>query len=120
MARYVISAPAQEDLRKILSISAEHWGREGRRRYARTLAAAMRRVAAEPNGRNTFSRDELLSGLRSFHIRHVRDQDPSAKVMNAVHVLYYRTVEGDLVEIIRVLHERMEPSRQFRSSEGQV
>ena len=28
-----------------------------------------------------------------------------------VHVILYRAVEPDLVEIVRVLHERMEPSR---------
>jgi toxin ParE1/3/4 len=28
-----------------------------------------------------------------------------------VHVIFYRTVEPGLVEIVRVRHERMEPSR---------
>jgi plasmid stabilization system protein ParE len=30
-----------------------------------------------------------------------------------VHVLYYRPVEPELIEIVRVLHERMEPARQI-------
>ena len=30
-----------------------------------------------------------------------------------MHVLYFRAVAPDLIEIIRVLHERMEPARQI-------
>ncbi len=30
-----------------------------------------------------------------------------------VHVLFYRVVRPGLAEIVRVLHERMEPSRHF-------
>jgi toxin ParE1/3/4 len=29
-----------------------------------------------------------------------------------VHVIFYRAIEPGLVEIVRVLHERMEPGRQ--------
>ena len=35
------------------------------------------------------------------------------KVRGPVHVLYYRVVRPDLVEIVRVLHERMEPGRHI-------
>jgi toxin ParE1/3/4 len=30
-----------------------------------------------------------------------------------VHVLYYRVLAPGLIEIVRVLHERMEPSRHL-------
>jgi len=119
MARYLISLPAQDDLRHILAASAERWGDEGGRRYARRLADAMRRIAATPNGPNTHSRGQLLAGLRSFHIRHVRGSRLSANVREPVHIIYYRILEGDLVEIVRVLHERMEPARHVgEASEG--
>jgi toxin ParE1/3/4 len=36
-----------------------------------------------------------------------------AKVRKPVHVLFYRVHESGLVEIVRVLHERMEPSRHI-------
>jgi toxin ParE1/3/4 len=52
-----------------------------------------------------------LPGIRSFHIRHARGDDPEAKVGKPVHILYYRVIEPGLIEIVRVLHERMEPSR---------
>ena len=113
MARFRIAQPAQSDLAKILATSAERWGTEGRRRYALLLAAAMRTLAANPEGPLTQARNELSPGLRSFHVRHARVKAAQAKVNKPVHVLYYRAIEPGVIEIIRVLHERMEPSRQF-------
>jgi toxin ParE1/3/4 len=118
MARYRVSLLAQEDLRQILAVSARRWGDDARKRYARNLSAAMRRVAAKPDGPNTHNRDELLTGLRSFHIRHVRDRGLSTTVREPVHVLYYLAVEHELVEIVRVLHERMEPVRYIGELSG--
>ena len=113
MARFRIAQPAQSDLANILASSAERWGIDGRRRYALLLAAAMRTVAANPEGPLTQSRNELSPGLRSFHLRHARVNAPQAKVKKPVHVLYYRAIQPGLIEIVRVLHERMEPSRHF-------
>ena len=114
MARFRLARPAQLDLAGILTTSAERWGTQGRRRYAAVLAAAMRMVAADPEGPLTQARNELLPGLRSFHIRHARG-DPRGKVRMPVHVLYYRTIQPGLIEIVRVLHERMEPSMHFET-----
>jgi toxin ParE1/3/4 len=36
-------------------------------------------------------------------------------VRRPVHILYYRMVRPDVVEIVRVLHEHMEPRRHLRS-----
>ena len=113
MARFRLSRPAQADLAHILATSAERWGIEGRRRYAAILAAAMRKCAAEPEGPASQDCGELLPGIRSFHIRHARGGDPEAKVRRPVHILYYRSIALGSIEIVRVLHERMEPSRHL-------
>ena len=113
MARFRIAQPAQSDLANILATSAERWGTDGRRRYALLLAAAMRIVAANPEGPLSQTRNELSPGVRSFHLRHARVSAPQAKVKRRVHVLYYRALQPGLIEIVRVLHERMEPSRHF-------
>lgn len=111
MARFRLSPLARADLTQILATSVERWGIEGRRRYAAVLAAGMRKVAAEPEGPTTRERMELSRGVRSFHLRHARAAETEARVRGPVHVLYYRVVRPGLVEIVRVLHERMEPSR---------
>ena len=110
MARFRLSRQAKTDLAHILATSAERWGIEGRRRYAALLAAAMRRVAADPEGPTTRDRAELAPGVRSLSIRHVRADNPRAKVGRPVHILYYRAIAPGLIEIVRVLHERMEPN----------
>ena len=111
MAHFRLAGPARADLANILATSAERWGTEGRRRYAILLAAAMRRIAADLEGHLTQARKELQPGVRSFHLRHARSDAPQAKVRKSVHVLYYRAIHPGLIEIVRVLHERMEPSR---------
>ena len=112
MARLRLSLPAQSDLAHILATSSERWGTAGRERYATVLAAALRQVAAEPEGSPTRSRDDILLGIRSFHLCHVRGGDPKLKVRQPAHILHYRAVAPDLIEIVRVRHERMEPSQR--------
>jgi toxin ParE1/3/4 len=109
MARLRLSAPAKADLRSILAKSLERWGADGRSRYAALLATALRSLTARPAGPTTRTRDELLRGVRSFHVRHVRARHG---VRQPVQVIYYRTSPG-LIEIVRVLHERMDPSRHL-------
>lgn len=73
----------------------------------------MRRIAANPEGISTSDRAELQAGIRSFHMRHSRDESREAPVANPVHVIFYRAVRPGLIEIVRVLHERMEPSQHL-------
>jgi toxin ParE1/3/4 len=113
MARFRLSRLARADLVRILAASGERWGTEGRRRYAAMIAMAMRQVASDPNGVATQNRSEILRGVRSFHIRHARADDLAPTVKRPPHVLYYCAIRPGLVEIVRVLHERMEPSRHI-------
>ena len=109
MARYRLSEPAKADIATILRRREDLYGREARIRYRACLTAAMRRVAADPEGRSTVNRAALDPGIRSFHIRHSRDESRETPVASPVHVIFYRLMTPGLVEIIRVLHDRMEP-----------
>jgi toxin ParE1/3/4 len=111
MARYRLSEPAKAHVAAILRRSEELHGNGARIRYRACLTAAMRRVAADPEGRSTVDRAELVPGIRSFHIRHSRDETREAPVANPVHVIFYRVEQPGIVEIVRVLHDRMEPRR---------
>ena len=113
MARFRLARPAQIDLANILATSGERWGAEGRRRYAAILAAAMRQVAAEPHGPLTKRRPNLRSSVRSFHVRYTRRSAEDAAVRRPVYVLYHRVAQEGVIEIVRVLHEGMEPSRHL-------
>ena len=114
MARFRLSRRAQADLADILAQSEERWGSEAKSRYEAVVAAAISKIAADPISVTTRDRGELSKGLRSFHIRHARGHSGTdAKVRHPVHVLFYRVVAPDIIEIVRVLHERMEPSRHI-------
>jgi len=47
------------------------------------------------------------------YIRRSREESREAPVANPVHVIFYRAIQPGIVEIVRVLHDRMEPSRHF-------
>ncbi len=109
MARFRFSGPAHADIERILATSLERWGETGRTRYAALLAVAIRAIARDPEGAATRGRAELALGVRSLHIRHVRG---ARGVKDPVHVVFFRA-RDKLIEIVRVLHERMEPSLHF-------
>jgi toxin ParE1/3/4 len=115
VARYRLSGPAKADIASVLRTSEAMHGAEARIRYRALLTAALRRIAADPQGRSTRDRSELAAGLRSLHIRHSRAESREAPVGDPVHVIFYRARDPDLVEIVRVLHDRMEPSRHIGS-----
>jgi toxin ParE1/3/4 len=118
-SRFRVARRAQTDLMIILGDSAEKWGAEASRRYGVTLMRAMRQVASDPEGRLTRPRPDLRPNLRSLHLRHVR-QNARPAVRRPVHVIYCRVVEPGLVEIARILHDRMEPARQFEPGAGEL
>lgn len=108
-----LSSFRSREISSILRTSETQHGHDARIRYRGLLAAALRRIAADPQGRATLDRGELHAGLRSLHIRHSRDESREAPVGEPVHVIFYRAVEPGLVEIVRVLHDRAEPSRHL-------
>lgn len=114
MAHYRLSGPAKIDIGFVLRTSETIHGPQARIRYRALLTAAMRRIAVDPTGPPTVGRSELGADIRSFHIRHSRNESSEAAVGDPVHVIFYRAPAAGLVEIVRVLHERMEPSRHVR------
>lgn len=115
MARYRLSDPARADIAAILRTSEVMHGAEARIRYRGLLAAALRRIAADPQRLATADRSEFLAGLRSLRIRHCRNDSREAPVAEPVHVIFYRAAPAGIVEMLRVLHERMEPARHMGS-----
>src|SRR5438876_20805 len=83
--------------------------------YQNASEAVRDALAHAPEGSMTQDRARLARNLRSFHLRQVRIDDPETRVGGPVHVIYYRAVRPGLIEIVRVLHERMEPSRHVGS-----
>ena len=120
MAGFRLARPAQIDLANILATSGQRWGADGRQKYAAVLADAMRQIASDPDGPLTRKRSDLRSGIRSFHTRYVRRSAEAERVRRPVHVLFYRVAPDGVIEIVRVLHDKMDPSRHLDSPQADV
>jgi toxin ParE1/3/4 len=59
-------------------------------------------------------RSAIAPGLRRLRIESARRAIEGPPVRAAPHVLFYRVAENGRVEVLRVLHGRMEPRRHLR------
>lgn len=86
-----LTKQAQRDLDDIIDYTLQRWGHEQMGRYVRELGATIEQLAERPT-RQGRSLDELKPGLRyERHRQH--------------YFIFYR-VEGQRVEILRILHQR--------------
>lgn len=113
MARYRLSEPAKADIAAALRRSETRHGTDARLRYRALLTAALRRIAADPKPPASVDCGDLFVGLRSYHIRHSRNAGSEAAVVRPVHVIFYRVQDAGVIEVVRVLHERMLPLRHI-------
>jgi len=116
VAKVAVAREARADLTEILWTSFDRWGEEGKARYESLLEAAMQELGANPEHLRSKDCRELAPRIRSVHLRHVgRDHGVRAPV----HVIYYRRTRSSIV-IVRVLHERMEPSMHLTATAQRV
>lgn len=96
MSEYRLTPAAQRDLSAIWDFTEERWDIRQAEKYIRELQAAIERIAADPErGRD---RKEVRHGYRSYAI--------------GSHTVFY-VVGTDHVDVIRILHQRMDPSRHL-------
>ena len=91
MPKFLLTRQALEDLREIGRYTQERWGREQRRHYLALLDRSFKDLAENPSQGQRC--DEIRDGYRKF---------PSGR-----HPIFYRELAGG-IEIVRVLHERMD------------
>lgn len=97
MASYRLSRLAEADIREISLATITNWGSKQARAYLERLDKTILTLAQNPElGRD---RSEIYAGARSF---------PSGK-----HVIFYRAAAQGVIEIARVLHQRMDLLSQF-------
>jgi toxin ParE1/3/4 len=101
--RVRLGAAAELDFANILKWTAENFGARQSRLYRDTLVQAMGELADGPNVVGSKARDEIVQGLRSLHVaRHGR---------RGRHFILYRAAPGRIIEIGRILHDRMDLQR---------
>ena len=96
MHKLVKKPLAETDLISIWEYSYKNWGEDKAVEYLLQLETGMQEIISNPNIGQ--SREYIRKGYRSIQIAH--------------HVIYYR-VDTKTIDIIRVLHERMLPSKHL-------
>ena len=95
-AKFVLSPRARSDLDEIWDYSVEQWGVAQTEAYIRKIWKAVQVVAEDPRrGRPC---DAVRAGYMKYHA--------------GSHVLFYRR-KGKGIDIIRILHERMDFERHL-------
>ena len=94
MSRFTLSPRAQADLEEIWDYTEARWSRDQAEIYVRQIKTAIENLAADPSrGRAC---DDVRAGYRKYPV--------------GSHVLFYR-VRPDGVDIVRILHGRMDFER---------
>lgn len=94
MSSFRLSAKAKSDLKLIAVFTERRWGKDQRNHYLHQFDACFRKLAENPSMGTVC--DTIRPGYRKFP--------------NASHVIFYRMGEGSCLEIIRILHNRMDVS----------
>ncbi len=110
MPQYRISNAARADIVDILRLSQTQFGDQARQRYQTLILTALQALASKPYCIGSHDRDELAPRLRSYHLTYSRQQakHPSGAVKSPRHIVFYRMVNDDLIEVVRLLHDAME------------
>ena len=97
MSRYLLSPAAQLDLEQIWDYTCDRWDADQAEEYLRELQRTIERAAANPRiGRVC---DEVRPGYY--------------KLAAGSHMLFYRVIADDLIDIVRILHQRMDVDRHL-------
>ena len=92
MARYSLTNKAVEDLSKIWEYTYEVWSESQADKYYELLISSFQEIVQNPElGKNYAEIDSTILGLRV-----------------GKHIVFYRLVKAINIEILRILHQRMD------------
>lgn len=97
MAKYKLTNKAVEDLSKIWDYTFEVWSEEQADKYYDGLISNCQEIAEDPELGKTYEGiSEQLLGMKANR-----------------HIIFYRTLNENYVEITRILHERMDLKKRI-------
>ncbi len=97
MAKFYLTNKAVEDLANIWNYTFDTWSEKQADKYYQILLENCQEIAENPkNGKTYYPVEKSLLGL------HVNK-----------HIIFYRQVSEDLIEITRILHEMMDLKKRL-------
>jgi toxin ParE1/3/4 len=92
MTGFVLTNRAEADLKSIGIYTQNKWGVRQRNRYLTALDKSFHALAADHlNGRDC---GEIRTGYRKYQV--------------GKHIVFFREIDENLIEVVRILHERMD------------
>ena len=95
-----LSALAEHDIADVLRTTLDMFGPRQVEIYRAILLDALALLSSGPDIIGSAARDDIRPGLRSFHV--------AQRGRHARHFIVYRASDGMTVEILRILHDRMD------------
>ncbi len=100
MKSFTLTHKARTDIKSIYIYTQKRWGKEQRKIYAKQFDDAFHTLADNPKiGKEC---DYIKSGYKKFP--------------HASHMIFYRTISDEEIEIVRILHKRMDARAQLTTS----
>ena len=97
---FSLTRKAREDLKSIATYTQKQWGKKQRRIYAKQFDDAFHMLADNPD-----------LGKRCSYIKSGYKKFP-----NSSHIIFYRTLDDKQIEIVRILHKRMDARSKLADS----
>lgn len=97
MGSFTLSNKAKADLKSIATYTQRKWGKNKRKIYLKQFDDSFFLLAESPH--LGVSCDYIKENYRKFPV--------------ASHIIFYRKTAPDHIEIVRVLHKRMDAKTQF-------
>jgi len=101
--RIRLSVAAERDFEHILETTRETFGERQLQTYRAALIEALAALEAGPNIAGSKARNEILPDLRTLHV--------ARKGRRGRHLILYRAAPGNIIDVSRILHERMDLAR---------
>jgi toxin ParE1/3/4 len=103
--RVRLGAAAELDLANILKWTTENFGPRQARVYRDTLVQTIGELAGGPDVAGSKTRDDIMAGLRTLHV--------ARRGRRGRHFLMYRVAARRTIEVVRILHDRMDLPRHL-------
>ena len=107
-----LTAAAEADFEEILRWTVAQFGEAQARIYAETLSAALNDLVAGPTIVGARKRDDILKGLFTLHV--------ARKGRKGRHFVMFRVASApdrDVIEVLRLLHEAVDPRRHLPAAD---
>jgi len=110
MLDYRISEAAERDIQSVIDHTLDYFGEDALDRYLTLIDLVIQTLRRNPEHGVEFS-----NAIQKIHLSSFKKKAPAgtAIVKNPRHVLFYR-VNGDVLEIIRLLHDAMDFGSHLR------